>query len=513
MRKRLSMDAKRELIEAVGERYRKAERTEKKQILDEFVELAGFHRKHAIRVLRSERRPKVPGSGMTSRPYDEAVITALTIIWEAADRICGKRLKAVLTTFVDSMERNGHLRLDPAVKDRLLQMSAATIDRLLRPVRALAKQGRRKVSVNTPLRKSITIRTYEDWNNPLPGYFEMDLVAHCGSSVAGSHVHSLVLTDIASGWTEAAALIVREQTLITVTLDEIQSRLPFSMLGLDVDNDSAFINEVLLSYCRKHNLELTRSRAYKKNDQAWIEQKNGAIVRKLVGHGRLEGAEATLVLADLHKVARLYVNFFQPSFKLKSKTREGSKVVKKYHPPATPYEQLLADDRVDAGVKQQLRKQFASLDPLELLSQLRHAQEKIARLEAGVSAEPTPAVLELDHFVRSLGTAWRNGEVRAPYKKRRSDAKPHTWRTRPDPYEEVWPLLQQWLNEEPHATAKGLFRRLNTEMNNRFKPGQYRTLQRRVADWRTAIARRLVLGCNYDVDSENVSCGIDANRP
>ena len=174
------MEARRELIEAVGERYRRAGWTEKKQILDEFVELAGFHRKHAIRVLRSERRPKVPGSGMTSRPYDEAVITALTIIWEAADRICGKRLKAVLTTFVESMERNGHLRLDPAVKDRLLRMSAATIDRLLRPVRALAKQGRRKVSVNTPLRKSITIRTYEDWNNPLPGYFEMDLVAHCG---------------------------------------------------------------------------------------------------------------------------------------------------------------------------------------------------------------------------------------------------------------------------------------------------------------------------------------------
>jgi hypothetical protein len=166
---------------------------------------------------------------------------------------------------------------------------------------------------------------------------------------------------------------------------------------------------------------------------------------------------------------------------------------------------------VDAGIKQQLRKQFASLDPLELLSQLRAAQEEIARLEEGTSAEPAPAALDLDHFVRSLETAWRNGEVRAPYKKRRSDAKPHTWRTRPDPYEEVWPLLLQWLNEEPHATARGLFRRLSTEMPNCFKPGQYRTLQRRVADWRTAIARRLVLGCN-DVDSESLSSGVDATR-
>lgn len=505
------METRQELIDAVGERYRKAERREKKRILDEFVELAGFHRKHAIRVLRAGSRLELAGSRGRSRLYDEAVITALTIIWEAADRICGKRLKAVLPIFIESMERNGHLNLDPTVKERLLQMSAATMDRLLRPIRAVAKQGRRKVSVNTALRKSITIRTYEGWQNPPPGYFEMDMVAHCGSSVAGSHVHSLVLTDIASGWTEAAALIVREQTLITVTLDEIQARLPFSMRGLDVDNDSAFINEALLNYCREHDLELTRSRAYKKNDQAWIEQKNGAIVRKLVGHGRLEGADATLVLADLHKVARLYVNFFQPSFKLKSKTRQGGKVVKKYHPPATPYEQLLADDRLDASVKRQLRKQFALLDPLELLSQLRHAQEEIACLEAGASSEPAPAVLELDRFVRSLETAWRNGEVRAPYKKRRSDAKPHIWRTRPDPYEEVWPLLQQWLKEEPHVTAKGLFRRLNAEIPNRFKPGQYRTLQRRVKDWRTAIARHLVLGCNYDVDSEAMTCGVDAD--
>jgi hypothetical protein len=322
-----------------------------------------------------------------------------------------------------------------------------------------AKQGRRKASLNTPLRKSIAIRTYEDWKNPPPGYFEMDMVAHCGGSLAGSHVHSLVLTDIASGWTEAAALIVREQTLITTTLDEIQSRLPFSMLGLDVDNDSAFINETLLGYCKKRELELTRSRAYRKNDQAWIEQKNGAVIRKLVGYGRLEGAGATVVLAGLHKVARLYVNFFQPSFKLKSKTRDGGKVIKKYHAPATPYEQLLADDRVASLVKEQLRAQFAVLDPVQLLNQIRQAQEEIESLTSGASAEQSgQAGVQLDQFVRSLATAWRNGEVRAPYKKRRSDAKPHTWRTRPDPFEDVWPMLQQWLDAEPNATAKGLCR-------------------------------------------------------
>ena len=381
------MEARRELIEAVRERYQSAGRTEKKQIFDEFAEMAGYHRKYAIRVLGSSCRTSTRSPRPERRIYNEAVVTALTILWEAADRICGKRLKAVLTIFVESMEHHGHLCLDREVRERLLGMSAATIDRLLRPVRASAKQGRRRASLNTPLRKSINIRTYDDWKNPPPGYFEMDMVAHCGNSVAGNHIHSLVLTDIASGWTEAASLIVREQTLITVTLAEIQSRLPFPMLGLDVDNDSAFINETLLGYCQEREFELTRSRAYKKNDQAWIEQKNGAVIRKLVGYGRLEGAAATLILADLHKVARLYVNFFQPSFKLKSKTREGAKVTKKYHAPATPYEQLLADDRVGTFVKEQLRREFAALDPVQLLNQIRQAQEEIARLMSGASAE------------------------------------------------------------------------------------------------------------------------------
>ncbi len=503
------MEARRELTEAVRERYRSAGRTEKKQILDEFAEMAGYHRKYAIRVLGIGHRPNASSQQPERRIYNEAVITALTILWEAADRICGKRLKAVLPTFVESMEHHGHLCLDGEVRDRLLGMSAATIDRVLRPVRASAKQGRRRASLNTPLRKSISIRTYDDWKDPPPGYFEMDMVAHCGHSVAGSHIHSLVLTDIASGWTEAAALIVREQTLVTMTIDEIQSRLPFPMLGLDVDNDSAFINETLLGYCTERKLELTRSRAYKKNDQAWIEQKNGAVIRKLVGYGRLEGAPATVVLADLHKVARLYVNFFQPSFKLKSKTREGAKVIKKYHAPATPCEQLLADSRVGTSVKGKLRKEFASLDPVQLLSHIRQAQEEIARLASGASAEPSGGVVQLDVFVRSLATAWRHGEVRAPYKKRREDAKPHIWRTRPDPFEEVWPILQQWLAEQPNTTAKGLFLRLNTEMPNRFKQAQYRTLQRRVKDWRTSIARRLVLGCNYQAETQAVTCGID----
>jgi hypothetical protein len=214
--------------------------------------------------------------------------------------------------------------------------------------------------VNTALRKSIAVRTYEDWNDPPPGYFEMDMVAHCGRSVAGNHVHSLVLTDIASGWTEAAAMVVREQTLVTLTVDEIRRKLPFFMLGLDVDNDSAFINETVLAYCGERGIQMTRSRAYKKNDQAWIEQKNGAVVRKLVGYGRLEGIAAATALSHSHEVARLYVNFFQPSSKLRSKIRQGARILKWHDVPATPFSRLLASDRVSAEAKKRLREVFVS---------------------------------------------------------------------------------------------------------------------------------------------------------
>ena len=329
IRRQLSLATKRELIQAISARYHSSTHSEKQKILDEFTEVTGFHRKHAIRALRKSRdnpaQPRVRGS----RIYEQATVEALTILWEAADRICGKRLKRAIPTLLEAMERHGHLSLDSDVRRLLLDMSAATIDRLLAPIRNTAKQGRRRTGITTNLRKSIALRTFTDWNDPPPGFFEMDMVAHCGKSVAGSHVHSLVLTDIASTWTVAAAMVMREQTLITATVEGIRKQLPFPLLGLDVDNDSAFINQTLVDYCREHGIELTRSRAYKKNDQAWIEQKNGSVVRRLVGYGRLEGLSAAKILATLHEAARLYVNFFLPSFKLQTKTREGAKVTRK----------------------------------------------------------------------------------------------------------------------------------------------------------------------------------------
>lgn len=487
---------------SVAARYASAARDEKRRILDEFAAVTGYHRKHAIRALRaapSSGGGEAPARAARTRLYGDEVVTALTVFWEAADRICGKRLKQAIPTFIPAMERYGHLNLAPEIRKQLLSMSAATMDRLLRPIRDVARQGRRRTGVNTVLRKSIAVRTYEDWNDPPPGYFEMDMVAHCGRSVAGNHVHSLVLTDIASGWTEAAAMVVREQTLITLTVEEIRRKLPFSMLGLDVDNDSAFINETVLAYCGERGIQMTRSRAYKKNDQAWIEQKNGAVVRKLVGYGRLEGAPAATVLSQLHEAARLYVNFFQPSSKLRSKVRQGARVLKWHDVPATPFSRLLASDRVSAETKKRLQEMFDALDPVQLLAKIRQAQQRLAELEIG-RRETTPEkkAQDLEAFLNSLKTLWRDGEVRPTHRKRFEG--PRHWRTRSDPFETVWPLLQEWLTDEPAATAKELLERLQARMPGIFQPAQLRTLQRRVKQWRTDVARRLVMGAAEDSD-------------
>lgn len=178
---------------------------------------------------------------------------------------------------------------------------------------------------NHVIKRQVPVRTFADWSEDQPGYFEADFVVHSGGSMRGSPVHSFVLTDVCSGWTESVPLIVREQSLVVEALRVLRHQLPVPLLGLDTDNDGAFMNETVLAYCNDEGIKQTRSRAHHKNDQAWIEQNNGAVVRRLVGYDRLEGAAATRVLARLYGVARLYVNFFQPSFKLKEKVPEGAK--------------------------------------------------------------------------------------------------------------------------------------------------------------------------------------------
>lgn len=219
---------------------------EKRGILDGFVALTGYHRKHALRLLNGPMTARTNVLRPRSRTYDEAVREALIIVWEAADRICGKRLKAVLPALVDAMERHGHLTLGDELRALLFSISASTIDRALAPQRAATGNRRRRRSSGL-VRSQVPVRTFADWDDPPPGFVEVDLVAHNGGNSAGSCVHSLVLTDIASGWTECVPLLVREQGLVVEAVEVARERFPFELLGIDTDNDSAFINETLLA--------------------------------------------------------------------------------------------------------------------------------------------------------------------------------------------------------------------------------------------------------------------------
>jgi hypothetical protein len=497
MKKEISKQSRLELTDAIRQRYAGASKQEKVRILDEFVSLTGYHRKHAIRVLgsigeRSAReRPPVG-----NRIYDEATKEALIVLWEASDRICGKRLKAVLPIFIETMERNGHLDLDPEVRSRLLQMSASTIDRLLKQIREQAKGRRRKRNAPKKASKQIPVRTFSEWQEPLPGELEIDFVVHCGDSTAGVCIHSLVATDVCSGWTEAVPLIAREQSLVAEALEVICDRFPVPVIGFNSDNDGAFINDTLLENCQVKGLIFTRSRPYQKNDRAWVEQKNGAVIRRFVGYDRFSGIVAGKLFGKLYQAIRLYVNFFQPSFKLLEKTREGAKVTRKYSKPMTPAERLLEHHGVSEEAKALLREQQRELDPLVLLHSIRDTQAALAALAQTENTNHPGR--EFDEFLAQLPRLWKEGEARPTHRKA-TDTRNY-WRTRPDPFHDVWPEVLYWLGEEPDATAKLLFERLMSKYPGKFYSGQLRTLQRRVKEWRHVMARELVFACNESED-------------
>ena len=488
------MTTRDELVVALAGRYALGSRADRGWMLDEFAALTGHHRKHAMRLLRAG----VPGARSSQRPerrvYDQATREALIVVWEASDRICGKRLRPLVPILVSAMERHGHLQLAPEVLTGLLTMSAATMDRALREARG-ATQGRprRRSPPSAAIRRSVAVRTFSDWDDPPPGFMEADLVAHSGPTSKGSYVQTLTLTDIATGWTECAPVLVREQKLLTEVLSELRKVMPFALLGFDTDNDSVFMNQTVQEYCTEAGVEFTRSRPYRKNDQAWVEQKNGAVVRHTVGYRRYEGLEAAAALADLYRSLRLFVNFFQPSFKLAEKSRDGAKVTKRYHAPATPHQRLLSDLRTTAATRERVAAIYATLDPVQLLNAIRTGQQRLVEIaDRPVSGEMTaPTAPTLEEFLLGLRTAWREGEVRPTS---RPKEKAMRGRRRPDPLAAVTAQLHDWFEAEPWRTARELLERLQDEQPGTYPVGLLRTLQRRLKVWRRDKAHELVFG-------------------
>src|SRR5246127_392616 len=416
----ISMGARREVLSAVAERYWSAGRVEKGYILDALCRTTGWHRKHAVRALRQRvvtAEPRVPRE--RKRRYGATIKDALTALWEASDRVCGKRLKVMIPILLPALEQHGRLQLGQPDRDRVLAISAATIDRMLGDVKVAASGGRRRrAGFYSAIRRKVPIRTFNDWKAPPPGFCEIDMVAHGGTSVAGSFIQTLTMVDIATGWTECLPLVTRDGSLVVQAMTRAQGLFPWVICGADFDNDSAFMNDVVVPWCRAQKIEVTRSRAYKKNDQAFVEQKNGAVVRRLVGYGRFDGGETTRVLERLYAASRLHTNFFQPSFKLKYKRREGAKVIKRYHPPATPYERALGHPKLPSAVKLRLRQTYRILDPIQLLAEMRDAQAELgtrvdARAGKLVAAASLPApTTNAAAFAKRLGNDVHLGEQR-----------------------------------------------------------------------------------------------------
>ena len=296
-------------------------------------------------------------------------------------------------------------------------------------------------------------------------------------------------TGVCTGWTEAVPLLAREQSLVVAGLEAIGQRLPCPIRGIDSDNDSVFINETLVQYCAGRGIEFTRSRAHRSNDQAWIEQKHGSVVRRFVGHDRYPGQVAGQAMANLYEALHPYVNFFHPSFKLIDKTRDGATIVNRYSQPTTPWDRLIQHDITGDEMKAALNEFRVKLDPMLLLRTIREAQlALVAATFQGV--RETPAGESLERFLAKFPSLWRQGEVRPTHAAK--ERAPRHWRTRKDPFEGVWVDVLVWLQVEPDATGKALIARLQSKHPDRFTAAQFRTMQRRVKQRRAIMAKNLV---------------------
>lgn len=370
----MSKESRIELANLLQIEYKQASAEEKTCILNKFVGLTNHNRKYAIRLLNGiepiARKPR-----QRKRRYDQDVVELLIVVWKAANRIASKRLVPSIPKLVAKLEKHGHISVSEQTKERLYKISPTTVDRLLSDEKK--KYGRSK-STTRPgrlLKSQIPVRPHDAWEDGLePGYLEADLVAHCGQTVAGKYNNTLTATDIASGWTELVGLKSKDHTLRGLL--EATARFPFPVKGLDTDNGTEFINFPTYTWCRAENVKFTRGRESKKNDQAHVEEKNGSIVRRVVGYDRYEGTRSCALLNELYASVRLYFNYFQPCMKLVSKERIGGKVRKKYDRAQTPHERLLKS-AVSPEIKQVIDDEYELLDPQALLERIEVLQGRL----------------------------------------------------------------------------------------------------------------------------------------
>jgi hypothetical protein len=364
----MSPEQKKAYREAIQKRYKKATRKQKAIILDEFCSVCEYNRKYAIRLLRKKQKKKVRRPGRKPKYDVLSIMKPLKAIWFASDQACSKKLKIIIREWLPHYESEQGL-LDDLVRGQLYSISPSTIDRILKPVRL--KHPRKGMSGTKPgrlLKNQIPIKT-DHWDVTQPGYMEADTVAHCGNSLAGDFVWSITLTDIKSTWTENRATWNKGSHGVRNQIEDIEKSLPFHIIGFDCDNGSEFLNHHLMRYFSRRDqpVQFTRSRPYRKNDNAHVEQKNWTHVRHLFGYDRFEKPCLVELMNHLYRNEwSLYQNHFCPTMKLIEKKKINSRYYKRYDTPMTPYQRLMESEHITQEVKNKLEKLHATLNPFEL---------------------------------------------------------------------------------------------------------------------------------------------------
>lgn len=380
----MARQSKREYLRSIYQRYQHARRTEKSAILEEFCKVCGYNRKYTIWLLNrplpkaAARRRRTP----RSPTYSKAVVGILAQVWKASGYLCSQRLKAALAHWLCWIRQR--FDLTPQLEHQLLAISPRQMDRRLSPYKRTLK--RRLYGTTRPgslLKQMIPIKT-DHWDVTTPGYLEIDLVSHSGASAAGEFIHSLDSVDIATCWVERKAVMSKGRFGILDAVKEIEGKLPFPLKGIDSDNGSEFINSHLLTFCQQrpmgHAIQFTRSRPYKKDDNAHIEQKNWTHVRKLLGWDRYDTVEALQAINRLYEELRIFQNLFQPSMKLKTKIRKGSRLIRRYDAPRTPFERVLEYQGADPRKVAALNHTLKTTDPFELSCRIDQQLDRLYQL-------------------------------------------------------------------------------------------------------------------------------------
>ncbi len=370
----------REYVEAVRPRYVGASKGEKGLILDEFCRTTGYHRISAIRLFGKDGRGGGQRRGRRAR-YGPEEASAIRRLWEASGRMCSKLLVPSLARLLAALERHGEIELCPEVRGRVLGMSAATVDRVLGPIRlGLPRRPYAQSRAFRAIQALVPIRTFGEWDGVEVGSLQMDLVSHCGESTEGFYLSTLVAVDAAIGWSDPRVVWGKGKERVGGAAERVRRAAPFVVREIHTDNGGEFINDALYPWAAGHGIRFTRGRPYKKNDQAIVEQRNWTLVRKLIGYDRYSTRAAYEVMERLYRALRLYTNFFQPVRKLTSKERQGAKVKKHYDRARTPYERLIETGVLDEERQAELERLYESLNPVKLRTEIDCALEELWKL-------------------------------------------------------------------------------------------------------------------------------------